>query len=447
MINTIIEFGGKSLRLTQTETRNGSVNVLFEEQAAYTSQDELSAGLKKLSEKYKFAGSTVTLCIPRFQVFLKKITMPPGDLAETRKMLAFEAERYLAFSIEMAVLDFFPVKTLSESSRNDVFIVAAKKETIVRYIEAFEKACGLSPDAVTVTSVGINNLAPGLAEKEGPSVIARFDSNNWEIDVFFDSQLVLSRGFSLSAGKNGWDLQEIKNEITNSLNMLYSQTGNDKVSRILLAKTPDTDIDIKGLSAALGMSATETELPLAVGLAAPSGQRINLLPPELQERINVKRRRGLQLKITAAAAAGALLIAGAFAAINYAGSSSDRESSKKVEANKAEILRLAGMEQRLEAIEHFNDNNVLVLDILKDVTAAMPQGSYVRQFIYDAGENTVTLRGRASSHAVASKAASQLERSGCFAQINNKGSYMTKNGDTELVDFELSAVLNAGAKK
>lgn len=179
------------------------------------------------------------------------------------------------------------------------------------------------------------------------------------------------------------------------------------------------------------------ELLVPSGLVASRERQINLLPKDILEVVAKKRRNKRQFLTIATTVVVLLLGLGSFLGYNYYRSAANRALMKTIELNKRDIIELARQEKYLETIDQFKNNNTLSLDILREISQTMPEGVYIRQFSYDYSENTVTLRGRASSFAVASRTISQLGKSKYFTQVTNKGSYAIKVGEKDLVDFEL----------
>jgi len=120
----------------------------------------------------------------------------------------------------------------------------------------------------------------------------------------------------------------------------------------------------------------------------------------------------------------------------------NRETAKLLENSKNEIQSLAKIQRKIDVIENYKKGNIIPLRILKDISVNMPQGVYVRQFNYDSTEKKILIKARTSSYALATKTAGLLSRSLYLKNIANKGSYLVKVTDKELVDFEVTADIN-----
>ncbi|OGS21151.1 MAG: hypothetical protein A3J83_08810 [Elusimicrobia bacterium RIFOXYA2_FULL_40_6] len=428
-IISTIEINSGTIRFVQAEMDAEQAKIINSEEVIYDTKENLTSGLKKLNSKYNISGSLLVTALPRAQVFLKKITVPSGNAQEVKNIVKYEAERYLPFPVETGIIDFYPLKPLSETSPNEVLLIAAKKETIDKYLENFTSA-GFYPDQISVTTLAIINLLADVKKEEQIFAFLNFNDNFWEIAIFSQNMLTISRGFS--------SLDNIENEITNSLSML-----NEKVNTIYYVQSKENDNIIKELKNTLHITVSGLAFNMLTGLLLPSPYIINLLPENLKEKILKKRTRKLQLKAikTAFYILSAILVI--FFAFTYYKSSSNREIIRKIESNRKEIIELSRLDEKLETISNYKKNNTLPLEILKEVSQNLPSNVYLRQFNYDNVLNTVIVRARASSYDVASKTAAYFGKSKYFAQVTNKGSYTARVGDKDFVDFELQLQLKS----
>src|SRR3989339_962217 len=126
-IVTSLEICANSIRFLQADASSENSTPLCHAVVPFTSLDELTEKLIKLSSKYGISKSSFISVLPRHQVFQKRITVPPGNYAEVSSMLHYEAERYLPFSTDSAVIDFYPVKPLTDTEPNEICLVAAKR--------------------------------------------------------------------------------------------------------------------------------------------------------------------------------------------------------------------------------------------------------------------------------------------------------------------------------
>ncbi|OGS20217.1 MAG: hypothetical protein A2252_06355 [Elusimicrobia bacterium RIFOXYA2_FULL_39_19] len=434
---SVIEITASSIRFAQAEITAEKPVITNPEELPFNSRETLIIELKKLTVKHKISSSYLITALPRAQVFLKKITIPPANVQEAKNIIQYEAERYLPFSVDTAVIDFYPLNPLSETSPNEILLIAVKKETLDKYLENFSTA-GLCPDNITVSSFAAINLLATVSKETQSFAFLDFNDSFWEIGIFSDNVLAISRGFSLPPAESMPDL--IINEITNTLNML-AKPANEKIEKIYYFHSKDNDKIIEKIKNNLPISVTGLNSAMLTGFLLPSACSINLLPDSIKENILRKRNKTLYSKIIKTTLIAFAAFLAAFFIFTYFKSSSNREIIKNIESNKKEIIELARIDSKLETINNYKNNNNLPLEILNEISKTLPGNVYIRQFNYDYTQNTVTIRGRASSYDTASKTAGAFGKSRYFAQVTNKGSYTARVGDKDLVDFELQLQL------
>ena len=125
----------------------------------------------------------------------------------------------------------------------------------------------------------------------------------------------------------------------------------------------------------------------------------------------------------------------------------DTRIIKNINKNKMIVLKLERKYKQIEAIEKFSKNSLLPLDILRDLSANMPQKVYVRQLSYDYLSKELKVKGRTDSYFIVSEVADNLKKSELFLQIVTKGAHAVKIGDKELIDFEVICSLKMKDKE
>jgi Tfp pilus assembly protein PilN len=444
-----LEINANSIYFTQSEILSSGINILSVEEIQLQSQYGLISELQRLKEKYSIQKTKLITALPRHQIFLKKITIPQGTHEEIKKMLKYEAEKYLPFSAENAVIDYYPIGS------GEIYLVAVKKETIDKHLKMFNEA-GLFTDRVGITTFAINSIIENAqGDFENNFAFIRVNSSSWEIDIFSKKQLLLSRGGFFAADKDESILLEVfQKEITSSFNMFGSSYSKVRLGKIYCAysldhkkyieklsdisELPINEFNINNINIAQGIDTSLiNQYIIPIGLSTPSQYEINLIPADIQEKTVKKQKVKSQLTIARVLGLLFIIIAGSFLGINYNKSKENRELIKKVEKLKPEILKLAKTDKKLKELNDYTKNNMLIMNILKEISKNLPKSVYIRQMQYDYEENSVTIRGRASSYNIASKAISIFGKSQYFTQVSNKGSHAIKIGDKNLVDFEV----------
>ncbi|MCB4791515.1 MAG: pilus assembly protein PilM [Elusimicrobia bacterium] len=486
-LTTSIEINPEKINLVQARINSKAVLLTACEEASFEIPGGLVPSLKKLSEKYNICKSQLVTFIPRHQVFLKKITIPPGSPREIKSMLRFEAEKHLPFPAEDAVIDFFSVLQdkagslpLSETSNNIIFLAAVKKSTVETLLAVFA-AAGLMPDEISISTFAVNNLVASLKlPGKEPFAVFKPGKEYFEFDIFLNNTLLMSRGLQFSNGM-------LSKEIENTITIFSSENSGLKIDRVLslnyLAgfdiEKPGSELKLETFNSTVlkeieGLSIAPEILPeelnkclLPVGLIIepliyrqsskhePSLEQTpaltrrpaephkpNFLPEEIKDGIIKKRKNKAYSAFAAIAAGVAVIFSLVYGLTVYRNASSERQMAKMIEQHKPELQNLKKINDTLALITRFKGKNPGALAVLKEISAGLPSGIYIRNFQYDLSQNTVTLDARAGSYAASSKAITELSKLKCFSQVSNKGAHAVKIGETGLVDFEVTCVMN-----
>lgn len=451
-IDSILEITSNSIKLIQAEKGKDNPNIIaFDETSSLDPET-----LKNFVNKHKIHKTNLTLVLPRNQVFLKKISIPPGSLEEIRTMLRFEAERYLPFSTDSAIIDFYLQENNSKDSHNDINLVAVKQEALKKYLDILIPF-NLMPNKITFSTISIYNLINLDDNFKENTAFVIVGNDSWEINIYSKNQVISSRGFAEIPSEITF-----KDELANTFNMFYNAGEFKKIDKIVYMGLNKNEGFLKAIKEGVSMPVLEFDfngylnkftLPqniqkeqlrkyiTLIPLLMNSQININLLPDDVKKSNEKSKEKKTQIKFVAIFLSFVLVLSAAFYILKYKKNTEDRRIAGIVQKNKKEILELARIEEKVAKIDNYKKDNLLALEILKDITSNLGSNVYIKQFDYNLLEKTLTLRARASSYAVASKTVSIISKSKYFLQVSNKGSYMAKVGDNNLVDFEVLCVL------
>jgi type IV pilus assembly protein PilM len=90
--------------------------------------EQAAAWLGSLLSKVGWRGEPVAVTVSARETLLRELTVPFTDAEQLDKVVSFEAENYLPFPLEEAVLDFLPIAREAASTRLLVF--AVRKATL-----------------------------------------------------------------------------------------------------------------------------------------------------------------------------------------------------------------------------------------------------------------------------------------------------------------------------
>lgn len=111
-------------------------------------------------------GTRVVSAIPAGQVILRSAVVPFRDEKRIRQIVKFEAERYLPFPAEEAVVDFYIVGPEKQGGCR-IMLVTVRRAFLEKHV-SFLKGLGVEPGVVDVDSIALLNL---LGDERGTVAI------------------------------------------------------------------------------------------------------------------------------------------------------------------------------------------------------------------------------------------------------------------------------------
>ncbi len=175
--------------------------------------------------------------------------------------------------------------------------------------------------------------------------------------------------------------------------------------------------------------------------------RLNLLP-ELQKKESAKKntarrraRRVLASVLLAGAGIGSLLFLWQLQSLRL------RDLKKQLEDTRAAAATVDDLKDRLRATEEYLAGQHTSLDVLREISLLTPADITLDQFFFEKGRS-VTLAGRALSHAAAVDFAGALNDSRLFSDAKLRYATQTQRlaDGTQEVQFEIVCTLNPSPK-
>lgn len=178
----------------------------------------VAALLKNLKIKSKKIG----ISISGYSVIVKKINLEPMDDEELSKYVTTEAEQYIPFDVNEVYLDFqrLPSKKVG-SDRDDVMLVAAKKDVVNEYLNMFV-TLKLDPVLVDVDGFALSNIWTANFGNEVNSALIDIGASKMNINIVADGVSVLARDVVVGS-------EQLTNQIAVALDVEYDRAEEIKL--------------------------------------------------------------------------------------------------------------------------------------------------------------------------------------------------------------------------
>jgi len=132
-----------------------STELLVDPGADAMRSGQVQAAIGQLKNEAKIKGGAINYSLPIQSVFTRYLSLPGGSSEDLGKIIGFEAQQNIPFSIDEVTWDYQPVGE-ARSGMLDVALVAIKSDTLEE-INKSVTANGFSPSVVDVAPLAIYN--------------------------------------------------------------------------------------------------------------------------------------------------------------------------------------------------------------------------------------------------------------------------------------------------
>ena len=481
MLVTGLDIGESYLKIVQLKKGLRGIELvnlggfrLFEQ----TGRDEFVKAIKKenVLSKFKLSGSRIITSIPRHLSTVRYLKLPTQDPKEIRKMLPFEAQKHLSFPLDEVEFDFYIVGHPSKDT-SEILFVALQKEVIQKHLSLLNEI-GLEPDLVDLSPFSLYRAN----REEETLALLDIDEEASEVCIVSRQGIRLTMNIPLTLGRlrgtlarklkierkeaeeimSSLDLEESRPEVREtveswidhlvreirfSLEAYLRESDGDRIGGVILSGwisglngisdllSERLNLDVRPSDPFLRIRndrfdpktlSRTSALSIATGLALRGfeGKKgVDLRPSRLKSKQKERSRKivifsGLLL-------AGLLLGLGLFALSQYSEAKRVRllEINQRFEQISPRFDRAKQIKMREDAISEFWGEKKEAIDILREVSLALPGGVLLRNFSFEKGKPLV-LAGETVSYEKVARTIASLEQSPYFERVTPRSSRM-----------------------
>ncbi len=342
---------------------------------------------------HKILSADIFLGIPRDLTILRYIELPLAIKENLRGTLIYEMEKYVPLPAGDIYFDFQIISEDKKAGKIKVLLVAVKKEVIDPYLDS-ENQLGKGVTGIEINSTALVNYlsCKPVAPNAGAYATLSVDDDHLELGLVNNSFLDYSRRVKIDQG--GGSLQSLVGE---ELELLRKTAGLEQGRLEVVSCGPDAGLvagllkERKDIPLSF-LDPSRTGIPSALlapayGLALKKIQKapmdINLLP--LTRREKVSKAGYYALVVLAGLLVAAILGWGGSNVLHQRRVSDKLESELKRLGTEVATInqtrdKLKALEQQLEMLNALRKRHVPVLNVLQELTRAVPQGSWLERF-------------------------------------------------------------------
>ena len=376
-------------------------------------------------------GRQAVIVVGMERSFCRVLDLPTESDAEIRQILGLRLETELPYAVESAVWAYAVQSTDPQTSSSRVLVLALPADEIERMEDAVRGA-GRTPVAIESREAALAQLAPDLAPGEAGVAVAEVDEDAAALVVVAPEGVTYARHIP-AAGSATPD--RLADEMAQSLRHYSLATHNGMPEKLILASGTDL---AERISQAARLKVVPAGRAVCAGALELTRRRSAGEPvrvPALRRRKTADRRTDARRTGTLAALVLVLLVAAIAMGFGLRRARIEAVSAA-IEAGRESTQDFQVLQEEVEIMQKEQDAYRSTLDILRSVVEAFPEQVKITDIEMDS-RNRVTIRGKAPSVEMVSKAEAALAGSDMFASAQFRQAARGQGGLTFQVDCEL----------
>lgn len=151
----------------------------------------LSDVIRKLHKEAKIVGREVVASIPETQVYTRMIRLPMLTDSEISSAIKWEAEQYIPFPVEEAVIDYQIIDRKENATPPQVYVllIAAPKVLVNRYVKLIQ----MSKLDLVAVETELMAISRSICPVDQTVLVADFGARSTNIAIVKNSALMMSR--------------------------------------------------------------------------------------------------------------------------------------------------------------------------------------------------------------------------------------------------------------
>lgn len=446
----------------------------FDVPATLSDPAEVGAWLKGELQRARISAKSVYLTVPREDVVVRHLELPPVDDDELPKLVRFQAASRSTIPLDQLALDYLPMAPREGFQGREVLMASINRQKI-RDTRAAFVAAGLDLSAIGVSSIAATHLVSETPEEKAAqegelSLIIARHGDRIELSILGHGSLYFSHSTQVDSNDAAQSQSSILADISRSMIALQKRLPDARIARAWVLGSPGEDSDLAAAIherfrctlhrvdpfSAQGMTvSTEPSdeshaayagpIGMLLGRRYESSRTLDFLNPR---RAAIKRDYK-QIKRMAAVAAGFIVILGFYVYRGMEVAALEKATTEALaQANsQKELLKELGPQVDIaETVDGWADQNVNWLDESVWVADVM-QGTerqYLTHVRLKSGnatkKGTVTLTGYARERADAHTLNGELLKRDNVDVQSKENSYSSGGGNYEF-RFKLEVTL------
>lgn len=186
--------------------------------------EDVAKALVELFKNLKIKNKRVGISISGYSVIVKKISLEAMDEEELAEYIVDEAEQYIPFDIDDVYIDYQVIReAIDENSRNEIMLVAAKKEVIDDYLDMLQEQ-KLLPVLVDIDGFALENIWEVSSHSDANVALVDIGASKMNINIIASGVSVLARDVVVGS-------EQLTDQIANTLDIDFTEAEEIKLGQ------------------------------------------------------------------------------------------------------------------------------------------------------------------------------------------------------------------------
>lgn len=464
----------KAVRVKALGPRHIVTDVSYKDVRGLGRPEIVTALREFLRASRKRGDIRVVLSIPSPLVITKNIEIPSQDPQEIKEIINLQAGRLTPYAREEVIIDYINIGVFRQSYTK-LLLLIVNKDVVNKQLSLFAEA-GVRIDHVLLPAEALGVLVYHHLKMEVQDTvysIIHTDDTSTDFGVYIKGRLVFLRSIPVGAqhllNEKDKHLARFIDELKKSLDAYQAEDIEASPSLVVFTGAIDglRDMEVMMLDAfripvrLLGapdfMPRSDT-LPKenlaprgisVLGAAAPalgmSSSVVNLIPDEVKLRLSLEERGRDIIKTGVLAMTIILFVCASFLVNIYLKAEYLKKLNEKFRTLNAEASEIESDFSKVRIIHRCLQNRGAGLNVLAELYVLTPLEIALSNIrLRETGD--LSVKGEATSMSAVFTYLGNLEKSDTFKGVKTKYTSKKKVGDQEIVDFEISGVLEKTAE-
>ncbi|MBC8291303.1 MAG: pilus assembly protein PilM [Planctomycetes bacterium] len=209
---------------------------------------ELGPWLQKELKAARISAKSVLLSVPREEVVVRHMELPPVDEAELPELVRFQAASKSTIPLDQLALDFLPLKGAEWPQAREVLVASMNRQRI-KDVRATITAAGLELSSVGVSSIAAVHLVSETPEERGAgadelSLILARHGDRIELSILGQGNIYSSHSTQVDSVNVAQSQNAILADISRSMIALLQRLPDARIARAWILGSPGEDSDL-----------------------------------------------------------------------------------------------------------------------------------------------------------------------------------------------------------